>query len=306
MKNKLPNFLIVGAAKSGTSSMHNYLNQHKEVFMPSYNVEGMKVKEPRFLIKSAVENRLHNGVWSWEEYLDLFKGVSEEKAVGESSVLYLYYYELSIKNIKKYLGENIKIIIMLRNPTDRAYSAFQHVSRGFQEQNSFEESLLIEEGRLDRNPDLTPMVMYQEMGMYFKMVKSFQDNFKNVHIISYDDFRDDTEKEMKKTFQFLGLSLSTDIDFLTRHNVGGKRWRNDTMKYFFMKKNPVKSLLKKVVSNSFRSKIKNNMVSVSTNRVVPMNTETRLKLDNIFKEDVENLSQLLNRDFTKWTSDGKT
>jgi len=306
MKNKLPNFLIVGAAKSGTSSMHNYLNQHKEVFMPSYNVEGMKVKEPRFLIKSAVENRLHNGVWSWEEYLDLFKGVSEEKAVGESSVLYLYYYELSIKNIKKYLGENIKIIIMLRNPTDRAYSAFQHVSRGFQEQNSFEESLLIEEGRLDRNPDLTPMVMYQEMGMYFKMVKSFQDNFKNVHIISYDDFRDDTEKEMKKTFQFLGLSLSTDIDFLTRHNVGGKRWRNDTMKYFFMKKNPVKSLLKKVVSNSFRSKIKNNMVSVSTNRVVPMNTETRLKLDNIFKEDIENLSQLLNRDFTKWTSDGKT
>ena len=306
MKNKLPNFLIVGAAKSGTSSLHNYLNQHKEVFMPSYNEEGMKVKEPRFLIKNAVENRLHNGVWSWEEYQNLFKGVTGEKVVGESSVLYLYYYELAIENIKKYLGKEIKIIIMLRNPTDRAYSAFQHVSRGFQEQNSFEESLLIEEGRLDRNPDLTPMVMYQEMGMYFKMVKSFQNNFKNIHIIFYDDFRDNTEKEMKKTFQFLGLSLSTDIDFFTRHNVGGKRWKNDKMKHFFMKNNPIKSLFKKVFSSSFRIKIRNNMVSVSTNRVVPMNVETRVKLNNTFKEDVEKLSELLNRDLTKWTNNGKT
>ena len=55
MKNKLPNFLIVGAAKSGTSSLHNYLNQHPEVFMPSYNSDGMKVKEPRFLIKDLVK-----------------------------------------------------------------------------------------------------------------------------------------------------------------------------------------------------------------------------------------------------------
>ena len=54
MKRKLPNFLIVGAAKSGTSSLHNYLNQHPDVFMPSYNSRGMKVKEPRFLIKDLV------------------------------------------------------------------------------------------------------------------------------------------------------------------------------------------------------------------------------------------------------------
>ena len=48
MKRKLPNFLIVGAAKSGTSSLHNYLNQHPDVFMPSYNTKGMKVKVSSF------------------------------------------------------------------------------------------------------------------------------------------------------------------------------------------------------------------------------------------------------------------
>ena len=186
MKNKLPNFLIVGAAKSGTSSLHNYLNQHPEVFMPSYNKEGMKVKEPRFLIKDLVQHRLHNGVWSWEEYKSLFNEVKNEISIGESTVLYLYYYEHAIDNIKKYLGENVKIIIMLRNPTDRAYSAFQHVSRGFKEQNSFEEALKIEEGRMDKEPSLTPMVMYKEMGLYHDMVRAYKENFKNVHIIFYE------------------------------------------------------------------------------------------------------------------------
>ena len=55
MKNKLPNFLIVGAAKSGTSSLHNYLNQHPDIFMPTFTDEGLKVKEPRFLIKEKVK-----------------------------------------------------------------------------------------------------------------------------------------------------------------------------------------------------------------------------------------------------------
>ena len=79
MKNKLPNFLIVGAPKSGTSSLHNYLNQHHQVFMPSYNKEGMKVKEPRFLIKDLVQHRLHNGVWTFKEYQSLFENVKDEK-----------------------------------------------------------------------------------------------------------------------------------------------------------------------------------------------------------------------------------
>ena len=96
MKTKLPNFLIVGAAKSGTSSLHNYLNQHPEVFMPTFNKEGMKVKEPRFLIKDLVQHRVHNGVWTFEEYQSLFADVKDEKAIGESTVLYLYYYKDAI------------------------------------------------------------------------------------------------------------------------------------------------------------------------------------------------------------------
>jgi hypothetical protein len=301
MKNKLPNFLIVGAAKSGTSSLHNYLNQHPEVFMPSYNKEGMKVKEPRFLIKDLVQHRLHNGVWNWEEYKSLFNEVNDEISIGESTVLYLYYYKHAIDNIKKYLGENVKIIIMLRNPTDRAYSAFQHVSRGLKEQNSFEEALEIEKGRMDKESSLTPMVMYKEMGLYHDMVRAYKENFKNVHIIFYEDFRDDTEGEIKKIFKFLGLSLSAHIDFVSRHNVGGKRWKNEKMKHVFMKNNPLKSALKKVVPKSLRKGVRDTLISASTDKVVPMKENTRIKLNTFFEDDVKKLSDLLNIDLTHWT-----
>ncbi|MDB9910166.1 sulfotransferase [Flavobacteriales bacterium] len=254
MSNKLPNFLIVGAAKSGTSSLHNYLNQHPQVFMPSYNKEGMKVKEPRFLIKDLVEHRLHNGVWTFDEYQLLFNKVTDEKAIGESTVLYLYYFEEAIKNIKYRLDKNTRIIIMLRNPVDRAFSAYNHVARSVKEQLSFEEALEIEHERLELDPTLTPMVMYKDMGLYCNMVKAYLDNFENVHIIMYEDFKNDTAKEVKKTLEFLGLDSKVSIDTLSNHNVGGKSWKTPFFKHFFVKDNLVKKLFRKAFSFSVRKK----------------------------------------------------
>ena len=59
MSKCLPNFLIVGAAKSGTSSLHNYLRKHHDVFMPNY-IHSIKVKEPRFFVKNSIEGRVNN------------------------------------------------------------------------------------------------------------------------------------------------------------------------------------------------------------------------------------------------------
>ena len=301
MKNKLPNFLIVGAAKSGTSSLHNYLNQHHQVFMPSYNTEGMKVKEPRFLIKDLVQHRLHNGIWTFEEYQSLFDDVKDEKAIGESTVLYLYYYKHAINNIKQYLGEDMKIIIMLRNPVDRAYSAFHHVSRGFKENNSFEKSLEIETGRMEREENLTPMVMYKQMGMYYEMVKAYKQSFKNIHIIFYEDFRDNIESEMNKIYNFLEISNNIEIDFITKHNVGGVKWKNEKMKHVFMKDNLMKSILKSVLPDNLKKVMRNKLVNASTKKIVSMKKETREYLNDYFKQDVKKLSELLNKDLQHWT-----
>ena len=300
MRNKLPNFLIVGAAKSGTSSLHNYLNQHPQVFMPSYNKEGMKVKEPRFLIKDLVEHRLHNGVWTFDEYQLLFNKVTDEKAIGESTVLYLYYFEEAIKNIKYRLVKNTRIIIMLRNPVDRAFSAYNHVARSVKEQLSFEEALEIEHERLELDPTLTPMVMYKDMGLYCNMVKAYLDNFENVHIIMYEDFKNDTAKEVKKTLEFLGLDSKVSLDTGSNHNVGGKRWKTPFFKHFFVKDNLVKKLFRKAFSFSVRKKARIFLESILKQTSNPINQGTRDNLVVFFKEDVSKLEQLLRINLKHW------
>ncbi|MBT3612118.1 MAG: sulfotransferase [Flavobacteriales bacterium] len=300
MKNNLPNFLIVGAAKCGTSSLHNYLNQHPDVYMPSYNEQGMKVKEPRFLIKNLVKDRLHNGIWNLESYQALFNHVVNEKAIGESTVLYLYYYNEAIKNIKKYLGDDVKIIIMLRNPVDRAFSAYTHVSRSMKELLSFEEALKIEKNRLENDIVLTPMVMYKNMGLYHDMVKAYIDNFKNIHVIMHEDFQYNTKQVVKETLAFLGILRVVELDIHSKHNVGGKSWRFSFLKFFFMQDNFIKKELRFVFSKKLRSKFRIFLEYFLKEKIKPINPETKKELIRFFRNDVEKLEELLNVDLKSW------
>ena len=300
MRNSLPNFLIVGAAKCGTSSLHNYLNQHPDVFMPSYNEQGMKVKEPRFLIKDLVKDRLHNGVWDLESYQALFNNVVNEKAIGESTVLYLYYYNEAIKNIKKYLGDDVKIIIMLRNPVDRAFSAYTHVSRSLKEPLSFEEALEVEENRLENDITLTPMVMYKDMGLYHNMVSAYIENFKNVHVVMHEDFLQNTKAVVKQALAFLGILRSVELDTDSKYNVGGKSWRFSFLKQFFMKDNVIKKELRVIFPKTLRKRFRVFLEYFLKEKVKPIKPGTKKELISFFRSDVEKLEKLLNIDLKNW------
>ncbi|HET9485956.1 MAG TPA: sulfotransferase, partial [Chryseosolibacter sp.] len=165
MSKKLPNFLIVGAAKCGTSSLHKYLEQHPETFMS-------KVKEPRFISSQVMSGPLRgpgdHKVEAWyvkkyEDYVRLFEGAENYPAVGESSADTLYFYQGTIPVIKQYLGDP-KIIIMLRNPVKRAFSSYQHLVRDLREELSFEEGLKEEPNRIKNNWEL--IYHYTAASMY--------------------------------------------------------------------------------------------------------------------------------------------
>ena len=300
MKNKLPNFLIVGAAKSGTSALHNYLNQHPDVFMPSYNTEGINVKEPQFFVKQMVMNRIHSGVWDWESYKDLFKQAQNYQAIGEASVFYLYYFEEAIKNIKQYLTNEVKIIIILRNPINRAFSAHQHVSRSIKENLSFEDAIALEEKRLMNNETLTPMVMYKDMGLYCAMVNAYLESFNNVHIILYDDFAKNTDNELKKVFRFLDINENVKVDSRKKHNVGGVRWNNSVVKSILLNNNKLKTIANKYFSKRIIEKIRDFLSHLFKRKVVKMKTSTKEDLISFYKKDIIKLSKLINRDLTLW------
>ncbi len=299
MKEKLPNFLIVGAAKCGTSSLHNYLNQHQDVFMPTYTSDGLKVKELRFLIAEKVKHRLLKGIWNYEDYKSLFADVANEKAIGESTVLYLYYFEEAIKNIKRFLGKEVNIIIMLRNPIERAYSAYLFASRTSQENQPFEEAINNAATRFKENSTLSPMVLYKELGLYYKMVKAYQENFKNIHIILYDDFVSQTSEEVDKVFEFLGI-IKQDVDTNKIVNAGGMKWDSKFMKDILMGKGVFKYIFKKIIPKPYRVKVKKILTDRFTSKSDEINEKAYLELLKYFQEDIKMLENLINKDLSKW------
>ena len=299
MRNKLPNFLIVGAAKSGTSSLHNYLHQHPDIFLPTFK-EGVNVKEPHFFVRDMVMKRIHSGVWKWNNYNKLFSSVDKEKAIGEASVFYLYYYEEAIKEIKRFLGSDIKIIIILRNPIDRAYSAYQHVSRSMKEVHSFEKAIELEEKRLKLDASLTPMVMYKQMGLYFSMVQAYMKSFKNVHIILFDDFKDNSDREMKKLFRFLNVKDSISVNTSNKYNVGGLAWKNKFLKAIILKNSGLKRTLKMILSKKIINFLYTNITFMFKVRADEMQEKTRQSLRKYYKNDINKLAELINQDLTKW------
>ena len=149
MTDHLPNFLIVGAAKSGTTSLYYYLMDHPEIYFS-------KIKEPDYLSSEVLKDQyltrvsLRPYIKTINDYKELFNEVINEKAIGEASTDTIYYHKTTIPRIKSLLGDP-KIIIMMRNPPYAAFSMYSHMIRDNRETLSFEDALAIENERIRGN-----------------------------------------------------------------------------------------------------------------------------------------------------------
>jgi len=171
----LPNLFIPGAAKSGTSALHTYLNQHPDIYMS-------KVKEPHFF---SHEDRFSKGI---REYGKLFEDGKDFPIRGESSTGYMVFPKV-IERIQRYIKDP-KFIFVLRNPIDRAYSHYWWLrGLGF-EKRSFREAILAD---MNEEPDPENYASrfgnykyYFQFGCYTKWVRRFLDAFGQnaIHIIT--------------------------------------------------------------------------------------------------------------------------
>ena len=291
-----PNLLIVGAAKSGTTSLHNYLNQHRDVFM-------CKPKEPHFLINNEIGiQRIPIGISDKIAYEKLFLEGEGLKYRGESSVMYLMYPEIVIPKIKEHLGSEVKIVIMLRNPVERAYSGYQHVKRYNIKEDilEFRDAWDVSEQRYFSNPDMTPASRYKELGLYYNQVKSYLENF-NTHIIIYEDYKLDFQNEMNKVFDFLEINRM-EINSEQQHMVGGWQWQNQNVKFLMTRKNLLKSFLKIIIPfKTVRKLIRQKIQDRNSTHVPTISNEDKNMLKDFYKDDVRQLSELLERDLNYWT-----
>ena len=159
----LPNFLIAGAAKSGSSSLYYYLSLHKDIYM-------CKTKEPAFFTKYY-----DRGI-NW--YKKQFNTVNKEKMIGEATVEYMVD-PFAYKRIYKHIP-NIKLIFIIRNPIDRAWSHYWHRVKNGEETRSFDEIIFSEKIMSEY------IIQY---GLYFKLLERFFNIFpkENIKIVVLEE-----------------------------------------------------------------------------------------------------------------------
>jgi len=293
----LPNFLIVGASKSGTSSIYHYLSQHPDIFLSNIQKEGRYFSQMTGNFNGPGDKHIDNTIIrNVEDYISLFNGYANQKAIGDISPEYLYLYEKSIPLIKQVLTETVKIIIILRSPVDRAFSSFNHYKRDKREFLPFEEALEKEDERMANN--WIWAWQYKNSGLYYQQVKAYLDNFKNVKVLLYEDFNDDPNKILREICEFIEVSPDFEFDTSYKYNVSGDP--KSKVLYKLETSRGLVNFVKKFIPKKLIAKIKNNLTGEKQMVKSAMNPESRKQLIQFFREDILQLQQLLQKDLSRW------
>jgi hypothetical protein len=303
----LPNFMIVGSAKCGTTSLYSYLNQHPQVFMSV-------PKEPTFFGNEGTSG-LFNGphdedrafhskvITTIGDYTALYAGVKDEKAIGEASIYYMYLPKAP-EQIKNHAPQ-AKMFAVLRNPADRAFSAYLHTVRQGREKRSFEYALQQEPERIRQN--WNPLWHFKAMGFYAEQVKRYYDMFgrDQVRIYLFEDLQKSPLPLIKEIFEILGVDSSFVPDMTKRFKeshvpkLPAVEMALQTAKHRMIASEPH-------MPGPLRWRMK--YVKGAIDRMADMNRKQppripaaiRMTLLDEYRDDILRLGDLLRRDLTHW------
>ena len=296
----MPNFLVFGAAKSGTTSIYKYLEQHPDAFMSSF-------KEPGFFAFEGEKPTLNGpGAQKWvdkwvvtdlESYQKLFMDYKGEKAIGEASPYYIYY-EKSAPTIYKHVP-NMKLIAILRNPVDRAFSNYVWAVRDRAEKlTNFQDALAAEENRIKEN--WGPKWHYKNQGFYYNQLKPYYELFapEKIKIYLYENFVAEPVAVMQDIFRFLEIDDNFIPDMSRKHNTSLIP-RNKSWHQFLDKPNPIKDIIKPFLPLKFRQNLKQD--AKEKNLFKPsLDSELRQQLIIEYQEDISKLEDLIKQDLSRW------
>ena len=296
--NNKPNFLIVGAAKSGTTSLANYLNKHPDIFIP-------EIKEPRFLIKDTIiainnedplkEYLLKSSVLDLEEYSEMYNVCHKMK--GDASVHYLSDHKEAIPRIKKYLGD-VPIFIIIRSPINRLVSHYSFLQDRYLDL-SLEEAVKSEEDK--KKNCYNSFWFLKENGLYYNKIDAYKNNFTRVKIIIFEEFVKDTEDVYANAIEWLGLSDDYCISFEVENQT-----LSPTMLYNLLQDIGVPRLFRVLteklgINLELLQRIKRKIFFRKP--IVIISDDLQESLIEYYKEDVRKLQDLYNLNLTSWGSD---
>lgn len=291
---KLPNFLIIGIEKSGTTSIYHYLKQHPQVYMSP-------IKETNFLERDWDENTIENKdkIRTFEAYCNIFKDATDEIAIGEASPNYLFHYKTSSQRIERYVPD-VKMIAILRDPVQRAYSDYlMHIRDAI---NFGKVKSLYEQAKFSYHSSFTI-----RKGFYYEPVKYFFEKFgrERVKIYLYDELCQDSVALMQDIYNFIGVDDSFVADTSQKAQTAAIP-KNILLNRLIKKKNPLRSaiasVLKLFTTQEIREKMRSNIIRLNSTgkESIPLTSEEKKILQEVYREDILNLQDLLHRNLSAW------
>lgn len=297
MKEVIPNYFIVGAHKCATTFMAEHLRLHPEVFMT-------EPKEPHHFARDICpEISRFIGL---HEYQSLFRGVRDEKAIGEASTWYLYS-EVAAAAIHR-VNPEARIIIMLRNPTDFLHAL--HSELIFDRHESITDfECAINSDYHSRRAAGIPMTSlfecgfeYRKSAMFCHQIERYLSRFgrDRVHFVLLDDVKASPAAAYEAVLQFLEVDPSFKPEFtITNAN---KRIRAPMLVDAMYSKSWLKMRLARSLPLPLRRRILDFLLGVATEEAPrePMPTEMRRRLMRDYENEVRALAKLIDRDLSSW------
>jgi len=292
-----PNFIIAGTARSGTTSLYYYLKQHPDICFP-------EIKEPKYF-SSLGQKYPHYGpgdqyvdrliIRDYDTYQHLFAGCKNCIRIGEASSDYLYFHRHSASEIRRVLGD-VPIIICLRNPVERAWSAYNNLVRDQREKLSFSMALDAEEKRRKENWDW--MWYYRAAGLYSDQVATFMETFSQVKVILFENLTKDTNAVVSEIFEFLGVDDTVKVDTSKRYSHSGKP-KNRMIAFLSNRDNQLvftlRQLALKLLPRSFLEQLASRSLQKED-----IGAETRKELRDYYAKDISRLEKLLGCSLKVW------
>jgi hypothetical protein len=307
----LPNFFIAGTGKAGTTSLYHYLQQHPQIYMspikePCYfaseirpeNLARSHLRHIRRMSRTLPQplkdgRRARHFGWlvsEWDDYLKLFEGVQAETAIGEASVAYLWS-ESAAANIASRIPD-AKIILILRDPSERAFSQYLHQLTTGLAYSSFREH--IQKCMRNRERTISSYYPLLEVGLYSQQIKRYLDLFprNNIRIYWYEEAWKAPEPFLKDLFTFLRVDPTFAV------NTSQRKLPRTAPRFAAMN-----CVIKRFgIASPSWLRCSARTLLFRNERSLKMRSSDRQYLVDYYRDDILNLASLLDYDLSAWLS----
>ncbi len=278
---RLPDFLIIGAAKAGTTWLVNCLRRHSGVFIPREEIHYWTRQSARIEPEHA-----------W--YRDLFGSAEPSQLIGENSNSYLVQPGAA-ELIHRWLP-GVKLVTMLRNPVERAYSGYCMRLRYGEVTDDIWAHL---------DPDRQPDSEILSSGLYFERLRPYVSLFARdqLHFIVHDDLSTAADTVLSGLCEFLGTDFRPE-SMIVSDRINDKQglWPSQRFHRLYERSSLVKSINDSIRGTWAHAAIKRALTRKVSYPALP--PELRRRMAAFFADDVDRLSELLARDLRFWVTDG--